>query len=102
LARGYERRIAEREAAISRDRELRAANEMARALLGIHQQTNQGILQLGQAMVGSLRGMGSTTNNSVSNVTNNNQRSLSISGAAMNPQQIQRIAIQTLGAVGLT
>ena len=96
------RRIAERDAALARDRELRAANDMARALLGIHQQSAQAQMQLAQGVLNSLRGLGNTTNNTTSNVTNNNQRSLSISGAAMNPQQIQRIAIQTLGAVGLS
>lgn len=60
------RKIAEREAKTARDRELREANDMARALLGIHQQTNAGILQMGQAMVAQLRGIGSTTNNNIS------------------------------------
>lgn len=59
-----QRRIAEREAAIARNRELRAAQEMAQALLGIHQQQNQSILGMASATASQLRGI---TNNSTNN-----------------------------------
>lgn len=95
------RRIAEREAATARDRELRSANEMARALLGIHQQTANAQLQLAQSTLNSLRGMGNTTNNNQNNSSTWNGNMVFNSSQTLPPSQIANTMINMLGSVGL-
>jgi hypothetical protein len=95
------RRIAEREAANARDRELRSANEMARALLGINQQTGQAQLQIAQQTLNSLRGMGNTTNNNTSNSSTWNGNMVFNNGAQIPNTQIANQMLGALGTVGL-
>lgn len=96
------RRIAEREARDARSRDLRDANETARQLLGIHQQTNAAQLQMAQGLLANLRGMSGTTNNTT---TNNNQRgnfgtlNMPVYGANGN---VRQQVLGVLAQVGLT
>lgn len=93
------RRIAEREAKIARDRELRAASEMARALLGIQVQQNQAQLQLAQNTLSQLRGITNTTNNKTVNGGIN--FNLTQSGGGLSMGAVQQQILSTLGTVGL-
>jgi hypothetical protein len=58
------RRIAERDAALARNRELKMASDTARAMLGIQSQFNQAQIQMAQNSLNQLRGVSNTTNNS--------------------------------------
>lgn len=94
------RKIAEREAKIARDRELRAANEAARALLGIKQQQAQSELNIASQVLAGIRAMGNSTT-----INNNNSRTnygnVSVPVYSNNPAQVQQQVLQVLGKVGL-
>lgn len=96
------RKIAEREARIARDRELRQAQEMARALLGIQSQSAQAQLQLASNTLNQLRGISNTTNNNGNTV--NGGLHFSVGGGSasgMTGTQIQGHVLAALGSVGL-
>lgn len=93
------RHIAEREAAIARNREIRAANDAARAVLGIKQQQSQTELQLARATLTQLRGM--TTINNGNTMNGNITLNTSLAGGGMTLQQVDARIMQTLGKVGL-
>jgi hypothetical protein len=97
------RRINEREAGLTRDRELRQASEMARALLGIRSQAANVQVQLAQNALNTLRGMSGGT-------TNNNQRTVNgginfnmqqLPGGGISGQGIRAAVLGVLGEVGL-
>jgi hypothetical protein len=94
------RKIAEREAAINRNRELRAANEDAQRLLGIKRQQAQAELNIASQVLAGIKNMGnnttvnnnnSRTNNGGVNITNNNG----------SPAATEQAILQVLGRVGL-
>jgi hypothetical protein len=95
------RKIAQREAAIARDRELRAASEMARALLGIHTQVGQAQVQLAANTLNQLRGITNTTNNNGNTVNGGMHFSVSGGAGGMTASQVNNQILSALGSVGL-
>jgi hypothetical protein len=106
------RRIAEREASIARDRELRAAREAANAILGIRQQTAQqeiNMLQgigaaaaqlLSSAGTRATPAAGAASSSSINNSrTMNGNINIPINGG--NPADVRRVVLQTIGEIGL-
>lgn len=94
------RQISMREAAQARDKELRAAAEMAQALLGIKAQQGQAELQIAQGTLNQLRGLGSVTNNN-GNTMNGNITMQFSSGGGFSVAPIRSQVMSTLRSVGL-
>jgi hypothetical protein len=94
------RKIAEREALINRNRELRAANEAAQALLGIKQAQGKAELSIASQVLAGIRSMGNNTT-----INNNNSRTnnggVHIGIGSSNPAQVERQVLGVLGRVGL-
>jgi hypothetical protein len=95
------RKIAEREAAIGRNRELRAANEMAMTLLGIKQQQGQAELNIANQTFAGIRAMGNNTVVNNNNNSRNNYGTVSVPVSTNDPRQMQQHVLQVLGKVGL-
>lgn len=95
------KRIAERDAALARNRELKMASDTARAMLGIQSQFNQAQIQMAQNSLNQLRGVSNTTNNN--NKTVNGGINFNMGGGAggMSATQVQSTVLQVLGSVGL-
>jgi len=95
------RRIAEREAMIARNKELKAASDTARALLGIQAQQQNAQLQMAQNTLNQLRGATSTTNNNNKTVNGGLNFNINAPAGGMNATQVQNQILSTLGSVGL-
>lgn len=96
------RRIAERDAKLARDRELRQAQEMARALLGISTQQQNAQLQLAQNTLNQLRGITNTTINSGNTVNGGINFNNYAAAGGQTTKATQQQFISMLGTVGLT
>jgi hypothetical protein len=96
------KRIAERDAALARNRELRMASDTARALLGIQQQSAQAQLQIASSTLNQLRGMGNVTNNNGNTMNGNNYFNISGGASGMSGTAIRNEVENALGWLGVT